>query len=172
MLVSHFAALYLLASFYEQSLSPSAALLKIASPSLLFASVPCHTTSFKESSPLICPKPTHLPARLCTPRFWNSINPYLLLYLEDHVFFFFTLLHIVKKKGGCDYSYFTACYSLCRFVTVLIDRLLFKVSVRIASFCIVPNDDQWNACAVSWINTPFNILLTALASVTCCSAVT
>lgn len=37
------------------------------------------------------------------------------------------------------------------------------------AFYIVPNDDQWNACAVSWINKPLNMLATALASVRCCS---
>lgn len=84
------------------------------------------------------------------------------------------LFHLVSYCHNKEVAitHITVCYSLSSFVTVLIDRLLFDLSICNASFYSVPNDDQWNACAVSWINKPLNMLVTALASVTCCSAVT
>lgn len=69
-------------------------------------------------------------------------------------------------------------YSLGSSVAVFVVWLLFDLSIHNASFYIIPNDDQWNACAVSWINKPSYMLdhgisfsQTLLRAVTrCCSA--
>lgn len=89
-------------------------------------------------------------------------------YRTKRITCFFFLFVPSRQGKGALITHHTVCYSLSSSVTVLIDWLLFDLSIRNASFYIVPNDDQWNACAVSWINKPLNMLVTALASVRCC----
>lgn len=108
MLMSLSAALYLLASFYEQSMS-SAALPKIESPSLLLAGAPALQTPYRllqcrpSALPLVCPNP---PTRLqdCVRQTYktNLFKVEILLiriaYYTKRITCFFILFHIVKTK--------------------------------------------------------------------------
>lgn len=141
--------------------------------------LPCrHSTSYCDSRQLsLSSAQTHPPtcitvcARLMKLNYLKWKYYYCLLHQEDHVFCFCFFLFVPScQSKEAVITHHTVCYSLSSFVTVLIDRLSFDLSIRNASFYNVANDYQWNACAVSWINKPLNMLVTlALASVRCCS---
>lgn len=114
------------------------------------------------SSPSHLPKPTHLPARLYrqayeTKLFKVEILLIRIAYCTKRITWLFWVFFFVPSCQSKEVmvTHHTVFYSLSSYCfTVLIDRLSFDLSIRNASFYIVPNDDQWNACAVSWINKP------------------
>lgn len=68
------------------------------------------------------------------------------MHQGDHILYVWSIL---ERQRGCDHPSYSVL--LCSFVTVLIDW--FFVSICNASFYVEPND-EWTACAVSWINKP------------------